>query len=102
ATVMSPAPNRFAMHKRTHLAPEREREGPAAPCPRGNREPRSKATEGTLSEMRMDPKWHRSSVDRRICLDAPRSAGRETPHAVAPSKQRGQSCRSRNAGIGTA
>jgi hypothetical protein len=33
-----------------------EREGPAAPCPRGNREPRSKATEGTLSEMRTESK----------------------------------------------
>jgi hypothetical protein len=50
-----PAPNRSAMHKRTHLAPS-EREGPAAPCPRGNRDPRSKATEGTLSEMRTGSK----------------------------------------------
>ena len=52
---VSPAPDRSAMHKRTHPAPERMRKSGRIHA-RGNREARSEATEGTLSEMRTESK----------------------------------------------
>ena len=47
--------NRSVMHKRTHPAPERTRRSGRIRA-RGNREARSEATEGTLSEMRTGSK----------------------------------------------